>query len=293
SGSIPPKQSLGGAPAKLETLSPTHGSVREGWATRLEQDKNIYPHWPWTWPIRWLRVAFLEGAMRPVVWLLAKPRVVYEPGARETVEKAFAAKQRTHNDEPLLLISNHITAYDGALVLYALPGRLRRRLAAAMSGEMLRDYRDMRNQGAWILNLLAPAAYWLLTALFNVFPLPRDRGFRRSFAHAGEAMDRGYSVLIFPEGTRSLTGHMNRFRSGIGLLARDTEAAVLPIALRGIYDLVAEREGTGRRARWFHAGRIEVRVGAPISAAELSGVEPERLAARLEDAVRGLVDSRP
>jgi long-chain acyl-CoA synthetase len=159
-----------------------------------------------------------------------------------------------------------------------------------MSGEMLRDYRDMRNQGAWILNLLAPAAYWLLTALFNVFPLPRDRGFRRSFAHAGEAMDRGYSVLIFPEGTRSLTGHMNRFRSGIGLLARDTQAPVLPIALRGIYDLVAEREGLGPRPRWFHAGRIEIRVAAPVTADELSALEPAAIAARLEDALRRLVE---
>jgi long-chain acyl-CoA synthetase len=226
-------------------------------------------------------MAFIECAMRPFVWLLAKPRVVYEPGAREALSKTY---------DPLVLISNHITAYDGALVLYALPGWLRRRVAAAMSGEMLRDYRDMRNQGAWILNLLAPAAYWLLTALFNVFPLPRDRGFRRSFAHAGEAMDRGYSVLIFPEGTRSLTGHMNRFRSGIGLLARDTQAPVLPIALRGIYDLVAEREALGPRPRWFHAGRIEIRVGAPVTADELSALDPAAIAARLEDALRRLVE---
>jgi long-chain acyl-CoA synthetase len=259
-------------------------------------DPNIYPHWPWTLPVRAMRVAFLDLAMRPFVWLLAKPRVIYEPGAREAIQGFFDAPssslaRQTANSEPLLLISNHITAYDGALVLYALPGRLRRRVAAAMSGEMLRDYRDMRNQGAWILNLLAPAVYWLLTALFNVFPLPRDRGFRRSFAHAGEAMDRGYSVLIFPEGTRSLTGHMNRFRSGIGLLARDTQAPVLPIALRGIYDLVAQREGPGPHPRWFHAGRIEIRIGAPIPAAELSALEPAALAARLEDALRRLVES--
>jgi long-chain acyl-CoA synthetase len=258
------------------------------------RDQNLYPHWPWSWPIRLLRTAFIDLAMRPMVWLLAKPRVVYEPGAREALEKASAlnnGERTTHNAQPFLLISNHITAYDGALVLYALPAPLRRRIAAAMSGEMLRDYRDMRNQGAWILNLLAPAAYWLLTALFNVFPLPRDRGFRRSFAHAGEAMDRGYSVLIFPEGTRSLTGRMNRFRSGIGLLAQQTEAPVLPIALRGIYDLVAEREATGPRPRWFHAGRIEIRIGAPIPAEELSALEPAALTTRLEDALRDLVES--
>jgi long-chain acyl-CoA synthetase len=278
--SIPPTQSLGGVAARERSLT---------------QDENVYPHWPWSWPIRLLRTAFIDLAMRPLVWLLAKPRVVYGPGGREAIEKllgdAHPLEPRTSNVEPVLVISNHITAYDGALALYALPGPLRHHVAAAISGEMLRDYRAMRNQGAWILNLLAPAAYWLLTALFNVFPLPRDRGFRRSFAHAGEAMDRGYSVLIFPEGTRSLTGHMNRFRSGIGLLAQQTQVPVLPIALRGIYDLVAEREGSGPRTRWFHAGCIAIRVGAPIPAAELSALEPAALAARLDDALRRLVES--
>ena len=68
------------------------------------------------------------------------------------------------------------------------------------------------------LNALAPAAYWLLTALFNVFPLPRLRGFRSAFAHAGDAMDRGYSVLIFPEGTRSPDGEMKEFFQGRQIL---------------------------------------------------------------------------
>ena len=292
----PPPLTPDGAQRELSNEQRTTNNVQQAVSIPAAppSDPNIYPHWPWAWPIRMLRVAFLECAMRPLAWLLAKPYVIYEPGAREALaalRSHNSGERRTHSEQPLLLISNHITAYDGALVLYALPSPLRRRIAPAMSGEMLRDYRDMRNQGTWILNLLAPAAYWLLTALFNVFPLPRDRGFRRSFAHAGEAMDRGYSVLIFPEGTRSLTGHMNRFRSGIGLLARDMQAPVLPIALRGIYDLVADRGNAGPRPRWFHAGRIQIRIGAPIPAADLSALEPAALAARLEDALRRLVES--
>jgi long-chain acyl-CoA synthetase len=218
-------------------------------AGRFDGDgaESVYPHWPWSWPMVALRIAFLELIMRPLVWLLAKPRVTYDA----------PLGGRTSKLEPCLLISNHITAYDGALVLYALPFRLRRRVAAAMSGEMLLDYRHGRNQGNWLLNLLGPAAYYLITALFNVFPLPRARGFRRSFAHAGEAMDRGYSVLIFPEGTRSRTGAMNPFRPGIGLLAQESAVPIVPVALVGLYDA---------KARWFHAGRIEVRVGEPIAA---------------------------
>src|ERR1017187_3767833 len=163
-------------------------------ASQSATEDHVYPHWPWTWPIQALRVVWIELIVRPLVWLLATPRVT-------------CASQLTTSGlqpaTPLLIICNHVTLYDGAFVLYALPAKLRRHVAAAMAGEMLLDYRHARNQTNAFANLLAPAAYWLLTALFNVFPLPRARGFRRSFAHAGDAMDHGYSVLIFPEGTRS------------------------------------------------------------------------------------------
>jgi long-chain acyl-CoA synthetase len=214
--------------------------------------------------------------MRPLVWFLAAPRVIREaatlPGA------------------PVLLIANHVTAYDGALVLYALPPRLRRRVAVAMSGEMLLDLRHGRNQPNALANLFAPVAYWLITALFNVFPLPRARGFRRSFAHAGEAMDHGYSVLIFPEGTRSRDGKLHSFRSGIGLLAQQSRVPVLPIALLGIGEIRAARTrrdpASNGEARWFRSGKIAVRIGAAIPVEEAA--DPAQLAEAFEQAVRSL-----
>jgi long-chain acyl-CoA synthetase len=184
---------------------------------------------------------------------------------------------------PVLIVANHVTAYDGALVLYALPGRVRRRVAIAMQGAMLLDLRRGRNQGNWLLNLLAPAAYWLITTLFNVFPLPQARGFRRSFAHAGEATDRGYSVMIFPEGARTLDGEMHSFRSGIGLLAEESRVPIVPVALVGLGEMKARRE------RWFRSGRLEVRVGRVIPVESQQG-EPGQVAAMLEEAVRRLME---
>jgi long-chain acyl-CoA synthetase len=126
-----------------------------------------------------------------------------------------------------------------------------------MSGELLLDLRRGRGQGNAILNALAPIGYRLITALYNVFPLPRRRGFRRSFAHAGESMDRGYSVMIFPEGHRSETGKLQGFREGTGLLAKESQVPVLPVALRGLGELKAS-------GRWIRSGKLEIRVGAPV-----------------------------
>jgi long-chain acyl-CoA synthetase len=250
-------------------------------ASQSATEDHLYPHWPWTWPIQALRVVWIELIVRPLVWLLATPRVT-------------CASQLTTSGlqpaTPLLIVCNHVTLYDGAFVLYALPAKLRRHVAAAMAGEMLLDYRHARNQTNAVANLLAPGAYWLLTALFNVFPLPRARGFRRSFAHAGDAMDHGYSVLIFPEGTRSPDGKLHTFRPGIGLLAQQSRVPILPIAIVGLGEIYAALKNK-QDARWFRSGRIEVRIGAPIAAAN-DATDPATLTETLEQAIRTLQSPR-
>jgi long-chain acyl-CoA synthetase len=208
----------------------------------------VYATWPWWKPFHWIRIAFLEGIARPLTRLLAAPRVI--------------ASAKPLPPGPLLIVGNHVTAYDGPLIQYALPGPYRRNIAVAMLGEMLEDFRHFRNpdwrprhKGFYILG---PPAYWLVTALFNVFPLPRNRDFQASFAHAGKALDHGYNVMVFPEGTRSAAGELARFQPGIGLLVKQSYAPVLPVAIRGLDELK-----TGRR-KWFRPGTIEVRVGEAI-----------------------------
>jgi len=219
-----------------------------------------YPRWPWSAPVQHLRSLFIEAVLRPLIRILLTPRVI-APDALP--------------DGPMLIIANHVTALDGALVLYALPAPLRRRVAIMMSGEMLVGFRSGERKG-----LAGRAAYWLLTALFNVFPLPRLQGFRKSFAHAGEALDHGYSVLVFPEGTRSRTGEIATFRQGIGLLAGQAGVSVLPVALTGLERLRV------RGARWFRSGSLEIRIGDPIHWKE--GMPASSWTAELERELRAL-----
>jgi long-chain acyl-CoA synthetase len=262
--------SAAGAP--IAGARPAHnGAVATGAEPRqpaLARGRYSYPHWPWWAPMRWLRMVFVEAVMRPLVWLLADLRVV--------------APKKPDAAEPMLVIANHVTAYDGALIEYALPGRMRRRMAIAMSGEMLQDFRHFRTPerpGKFFPP--GPLYYWLVTALFNVFPLHKQRDFQRSFDHAGDALDHGMNVMVFPEGARNFE-KMARFRPGIGLLVKQADAAVLPVALRGLAELA--RQGKG----WFRSGTIEVRVGEPI---RFAPEETEAaITARLEAEVTKLME---
>ncbi len=212
--------------------------------------------------VRWIRIGFLELVARPLIWLVLGPRT------GPPVELA----------QPSLLIANHLTAFDVPVILYALRAADRDHVAVAMSGEILSGWRRGKAQRHRIVGILTPLAYWLVTALFNVFPLPRGAGLRQSFAHAGEALDHGYHVLVFPEGRRSTDGRLQPFEPGIGLLAEESEVPVRPILVEGLKWLKGER--------WPRRGQVAVRMGAALTMA--AGEEPEAFTRRLEAAVVAL-----
>lgn len=201
-------------------------------------EQHIYPKWTWSAPMRLLRNLFLDVIAMPLLRFLAKPSV------QCSIEK--------FPDTPMLIVANHVTSYDPPFVLYALPRRLRHRVAIAMSGEYIMNWRRQRNQGHWFLNLVAPITYLLVTELFNVFPLPQLSGFRQSFRHAGEAVDRGFNVLVFPEGRRSDDGTPQPFKAGAGLLWKELNIPVLTVRLEGLG--LVKRTGQ----RWFRSGKYRV-----------------------------------
>jgi len=250
--------------SQVNTLGELRGLL-SGTAKLEAHDENIYPTWPWSWLQSAIRVLFIETVMRGFVAVLGNPRVV-----RDGVPK-----------RPVLIVSNHVTVYDVPLILYALPGNMRRRVAVAMAGEMMLNFRKSRNLGNWFLNLCGPPAYFLITALFNVFPLPQLGNFRKSFQHAGRAMDQGFHVLVFPEGKRTQDGVMHAFQKGAGMLWHELQCDALPVYLGGM--------STGK---WFRSGTLSIRVGKPIPVNP--DLDPAAATRVLEEAVRLLSpDSRP
>jgi long-chain acyl-CoA synthetase len=229
-----------------------------------------YPQWAQWEAVRWFRLMIYYALVWPATKILGHPRVV----GRENLRGLRG---------PVLVVSNHITRRaDIGLILMALPRRLRHRLATAMGGETLVRMRTPPREWFFAKRWSYQLGYFLVTALFNVFPLPQLSGFRESFRFAGESVDRGYSVLIFPEGevNNSEDGKMADFQLGIGLLAQNLQLPIIPMRLDGVWGMKQEKR------RWAHRGEITVHIGKAISLpAETS---PEEIALKLRDLVAAL-----
>jgi long-chain acyl-CoA synthetase len=226
-----------------------------------------YPSWTLRWPVTWLRLLAHYLLMRPAILLLGWPRIE----GREHLRGV---------NGPLLVVSNHVDDVDPGFILTALPARLRHRLATATGGEALEALRTPAPDRGWFGRIYDRMQWASGVALLNLFPLPREAGFRRSFAYAGEAVDRGYSVLVFPEGRHTTDGKMNPFRAGIGLLAADLGVPVLPMRISGLFEV--KQAGKKLAKPWT----IRVRIGEPMKFRP--GTDPQKIAAELQKAVEAL-----
>jgi long-chain acyl-CoA synthetase len=141
---------------------------------------------------------------------------------------------------------------------------------------MWKPPRDMNFIQRWWFQ----AGYYLVVALFNVFPLPQESGVRESFAYAGECADQGYSVLVFPEGRRTPDGGLSPFRSGVGMLASRLNVPVVPMRIHGLYAMKL----SGRKIA--KPGELRVVVGKPVHFPP--DTPAEEITNQLEDITTGL-----
>jgi long-chain acyl-CoA synthetase len=228
-----------------------------------------YPRWTLRWPTTWMRLASHYLLARPAVFLLGWPRVTGLENLRGV-------------RGPLLVVSNHVADVDVGFIQTALPARIRHKLATATGGEALELLRSPAPDRSWFGRIYDRVQWTLGVALLNLFPLPRQSGFRKSFAYAGEAVDRGYSVLVFPEGKLSKDGKLSPFRTGVGLLANNLRVPILPMRIDGLFEI----KNAGKK--FAPRGKIQVCIGKPVRFAPES--DPEEIARALQEAVENLTE---
>jgi len=248
----------------INTVGDLEGMLKGGASTRAVYH---YPAWVQRWPVTWIRFVIHYLMLRPAVLLLGWPRIL----GRENLRGVTG---------PALVVCNHIGDVDVGFVLTALPFRFRHKLATAAGGEALEALRTPPPGHSFFMRIFDRVEWFLGVSLLNVFALPREAGFRDSFAFIGESVDRGFSVLVFPEGHHTTDGNIRGFRSGIGLLVNNLAIPVIPMRIDGLFEL---KKAGSRMARPY---QITVKVGPPIRFE--TGRDPAQIAAELQQAVERL-----
>lgn len=163
-------------------------------------------------------------------------------------------------ESPFVVTPNHSGHFDGPLIMLTMPKRLTKNLATGAAADYFFNhwYKAVGTQ-----------------LLVNAFPV--DRG--SMHGHRGLAsslIESGVSLLIFPEGTRSRTGGMGRFKPGTAALAISHNVPIVPVAMVGAW-----AAWPPNRARWV-PGRPDVHVvyGAPMHA------DPGEIAHEFSERVR-------
>jgi len=182
-------------------------------------------------------------------------------------------EENLRTDRPLIIAANHESLLDIAFVIGALPWPLRRRTFTIGKKELART----PVLGSFLLHC-------------NMIPVERMGDVAEAMAISLAVMRAGCCFVIFPEGTRTRTGAMGPFKSGVGALMLQTDAAVVPVRIRNTFDIWP----AGKLPRRAFKGREPtVTFGKPVTVREMQerrllGDNPT--AQQTADAVRGIIE---
>jgi long-chain acyl-CoA synthetase len=250
--------------ASLQTVSDLEKLLHGEQQTKTKYN---YPHWTLRWPFSWIRILGQYLLGRPAVFLLGWPRIKGKENLRNT-------------RGPVLIVCNHISHVDVGFVHKALPPRIRHYLATAAGGEAMQSLRTPPPTRNIFARTYDRIRWTMGVLLLNLFPLPRAAGFRESFAYAGECIDHGYSVLVFPEGRHTTDGKINPFQAGIGLLANNLKIPIVPMRIDGLFELKQAGKHFAR------PGKIHVTIGVPVTFPP--DTDPQQIAEQLQKTVEAL-----
>ncbi len=214
----------------------------------------------WSWPlspaIRALGLTFQVLLMYPFVKVFYRVRTT-------------GLEHLDGLEGPVLFTPNHCLHLDNAIILSRLPIGVRWKLSVAAAADTIYENRI---QGV------------LASVIANAFPLQREGGVRRSLELLGQRLDRGFNILLYPEGKLTLGGPIQPFKAGAGLIAVEGATPVVPVTLRIHRMSVIDR----RRLPASFRGDVEFVIGQPI----WFDADTDHAAAttRLESAVAALQD---
>jgi len=206
-------------------------SRREAPRLRLESEKDEEIHVPETLRIVGNKVVELAQ------------RTLYERILRTKYEGQTNIPYHTN----FIVAANHQSHLDMGLVKMAL-GDAGEDLVALAAADYFFDTKYKR---AYMENFT------------NLVPMERSGSLRQSLRHARSFLDRGFNALIFPEGTRSLSGKMADFKPVIGYLALAARVGILPVYLEGTYDAYP------KGATLLKSRDVGARIGRLLSIEEL------------------------
>jgi len=171
-----------------------------------------------------------------------------------------------HN-RPTLVVANHSSHLDMGLVKHA--------LGAYADGMVTLAAQDYFFEGPALKRVF-------FEQLSNLEPMPRTGALRSAMRRAGEILDQGHTVLLFPEGTRSSDGTLQAFKPAVGYLALHHQVDILPLWLSGTFQALP------RGARVLKSRRLDARIGPPLPSsslvaltAGLSSMDAARVVARI------------
>ena len=236
------------------------------WSHRPLPPRSAEPHhtfpapreFPTDWarsrPARIAREVILRGGLAQIV-------------RRETTLRVEGLDALDGVDGPVIFVANHSSHIDTALLLTTLPVQWQRRVAVGAAADYFFD--------AWWRAVGSALA-------FSTFPI--ERGGVGLSETPMRLLDEGWSLVMYPEGTRSPDGWTRRFRLGAAYLAAQAHVPVVPIALVGSFAAMP------RGRAWPKPGRpeIHVRYGRPVRLRD--GEEARAFGARISDAVSALLD---
>jgi len=147
-------------------------------------------------------------------------------------------------DEPQwIIVANHSSHYDAAVLLSAFPYSQMHRVHPIAA----KDY------------FFSTRLKGLFFRLFmNVLPIERSAKLHEAFVETEKALRDGHSIIIFPEGTRSVDGEMRGFKVGVGYLAAKYGLPVLPVYIDGAH------RAFGKGSALPKAYKISVVYGRPL-----------------------------